>query len=750
MHSALETPWVDYTRAVVFETLRRLWSEDSSVSSTTPRADWLLAALPMPIRLLKDPADETQWLAAVQKTGAAMGLMLSPPMVARERRTEYSNWIEERLAAPARANQPALFDRAIETLCEFFAKMLQANGDISLNLRKRFMADLAVSLHPNIQRELIDRGNIATSIGLKTTPVVVFNGTHTLVVESFVAALRSGLDGKTAATIKMGDGSERAVKLQYASPGNVTIAFNDAKFTFTEADLLTGTKAARKRALKRVFSQAPLASDEEKNWFKRAEKGALSAKEYTDLVEQLRGTPENVIAILRAPQPLNAQKLIPKELSYYARLVGSVQNVPNFADYLQREHKEHSSWLLRRGPVGLRRLAYSAVARSLIPFDELGTLPLSQIAELLTAEDPFSLVFGFDVCQYRLSKGEKAAAVLGTKFLKCLLGDEKRLQSRLELFCACAVIGTVTLRQVVNDPSPPLSWFRLAILSHAGVLTTALRGIKKPADFFKWSAKDFGGTYLWHVVIDSRDEPRWESDWIGPGALKAELIGRCYNTLMQLKPAKQPRAWKELINSALDGLDTRLLAFFPGPLDGFLPLFSPIQAEAALEEVRSLLRGRSSFKRAPGIILLAYAGAIDARLKDEIFRLLESSNEQLAKFKTADQVLRCCAYIAAITRDEELAKAVIARCLRLISQTMQPDAILRLLLISMQACAANADRAAYYREAATIATRFAYSIPLSAALEMRKVLETMKCRDPRLAASFGRAEAVLEALLLAA
>jgi Restriction endonuclease len=62
----------------------------------------------------------------------------------------------------------------------------------------------------------------------------------------------------------------------------------------------------------------------------------------------------------------------------------------------------------------------------------------------------------------------------------------------------------------------------------------------------------------------------------------------------------------------------------------------------------------------------------------------------------------------------------------------------------------NGDRTAYYREAATIATRFAFSIPLGAALEMRKVLETMKCRDPRLAASFGRAEAVLEASLFAA
>jgi hypothetical protein len=155
----------------------------------------------------------------------------------------------------------------------------------------------------------------------------------------------------------------------------------------------------------------------------------------------------------------------------------------------------------------------------------------------LTAEDPFSLVFGFELCQHRLSKGEKAAAVLGTKFLKRLFGDKEWLQSRLELFSACAVIGMVTLRQAANDPPPPLSWFRLAVLSHAGVLTTALRGIKKTSGFFKWIANDFGGTYLWHLAIDPLDEPRWEPDWIGPGALKAELIGRCCNTLMQLKSA---------------------------------------------------------------------------------------------------------------------------------------------------------------------------------------------------------------------
>jgi hypothetical protein len=106
--------------------------------------------------------------------------------------------------------------------------------------------------------------------------------------------------------------------------------------------------------------------------------------------------------------------------------------------------------------------------------------------------------------------------------------------------------------------------------------------------------------------------------------------------------------------------------------------------------------------------------------------------------------------IAAINRDEELAKAVVARCLRLVSPKTQAGAILQLLLISMRACGANSDQAAYYREAATIATRFAYSIPIGAAPEMRKVLEVMKDRDPRLSGSFGRAEAVLEAELLTA
>jgi len=60
---------------------------------------------------------------------------------------------------------------------------------------------------------------------------------------------------------------------------------------------------------------------------------------------------------------------------------------------------------------------------------------------------------------------------------------------------------------------------------------------------------------------------------------------------MQLPPTRQPKAWKTLVNSGLDSLDTKLLAFFPGPMDGFQTFHSPIQAEGALDEVRTLLKG---------------------------------------------------------------------------------------------------------------------------------------------------------------
>jgi hypothetical protein len=203
-----------------------------------------------------------------------------------------------------------------------------------------------------------------------------------------------------------------------------------------------------------------------------------------------------------------------------------------------------------------------------------------------------------------------------------------------------------------------------------------------------------------------------------------------------------------MIESALAELKPKLLAFFPGPLDGFKTKLAAGIQETERKKIKSLLKRRASFRNSPGLIFLAYTGGIDSDLTSEIGRLLEASNEQLAKVETAEPILKCGAYVASTTRNEELAAAVIARCARLVSAESSPGEILRLMLIALKACGAYKDIATYYREVGIVTTRFAYLTPLGAGLEMRKTLEVLGQRDPRLVASTARAAAILEALFL--
>jgi hypothetical protein len=144
--------------------------------------------------------------------------------------------------------------------------------------------------------------------------------------------------------------------------------------------------------------------------------------------------------------------------------------------------------------------------------------------------------------------------------------------------------------------------------------------------------------------------------------------------------------------------------------------------------------------------VIAYGGGIDASLTKEILRLLEGSKQQLSKLATAHQILRCCAYIAATTKDTKLASVVINWCLRLVTADTPANAILTLMLVAIRACAAHGNSAAYYIECGSIASRFAYVTSPDAALDVRSTLKELGHRDPKFIAALGQAMAVLEVM----
>jgi hypothetical protein len=306
----------------------------------------------------------------------------------------------------------------------------------------------------------------------------------------------------------------------------------------------------------------------------------------------------------------------------------------------------------------------------------------------------------------------------------------------------------VHLRASANAKGVPLHWFRLAGLTHAGLLANTLKGLPRTEGFLKWAVDNLGGSYTWHTAVDLREEPRWEPDWITPSAIIKELIGRCANALWALPEGKRPEAWSALISQALGTVTPAQAAFFPGPLDGFVPEGVPQRPEAELKKARKLLGKHSSFKQIPGLMLVAYGGGIDASMTKDILRLLEGSGEQLSKRRTAHPILRCCAYIAATTRDTELANATIMRCLRLVTSEMPVNQVLALMLTAIRAGAAFGKTTTYYVECGKVASRFAYAVSAGAALDVRATLEELCHRDPKFIAALGHAMAVVEATAL--
>lgn len=383
------------------------------------------------------------------------------------------------------------------------------------------------------------------------------------------------------------------------------------------------------------------------------------------------------------------------------------------------------------------------VSASILPFGSMASLPFDAVEQLSRSYDPFSLLFGFEACVEKYRNGEHRALVLGRRFLERLFNDDGWLTQRCEIFSACAIISSSRLRTLAEQNSASLYWFRLAAFANAGVLTNALANIPDTKGFLKWAVERFSGAYTWHAVVDIREEPRWDSEWLSPDSIKAELVGRCVNAVGRLGKKKSPAPWQAIISSAWDRVDPKLSALFPGPLDGFTPTSWVVRREEDLKQVAALLKQRASLKEAPGLALIAYSGGIDASHIDELMRLLEGSNEELSDLKSALGILKCCAYVAATTRSAPLADAVVTRCLRLVTTGSQPGQILLLMLFAMRACGAQEGLADYYRQIEKVATRFSYAAPKGAALDMRVVMEALCERDPRMIAALGRAMQLL-------
>jgi hypothetical protein len=118
----------------------------------------------------------------------------------------------------------------------------------------------------------------------------------------------------------------------------------------------------------------------------------------------------------------------------------------------------------------------------LVPFELLSEVDKTVLLRINERHDPFSLIFGLELCGALIGNCGDLEDV-GKKIFENLFSDSDLLKHRCKLFSACVMISSARLRSIGAALESPLFWHRMAALTHAGVLTNALSDIKDAQNF---------------------------------------------------------------------------------------------------------------------------------------------------------------------------------------------------------------------------------------------------------------------------
>jgi hypothetical protein len=614
---------------------------------------------------------------------------------------------------------------------------------------QRVMGSLLVRSMPSeIRRALYADSKFCSDVGIRTAASSALGNDVSVQSASLLKAIRAAIDGRKAARLKLANGKEVRAKLSVSKGKRAIIHLDKHGYVFDDADLLATSRTRRHKALERALKTQPLLKDEDIRWRRLTSTRRLDKDEFVELMTSFERTPEALAAKVTATPQLTIEVLIPSDPKYYSRLLAPPpESSVGVREYIAKGLADARQHVLATNvAAGLRRIAYSNLWQPLIPFEILSPIEFSKISALADAFDPFSLLFGFELCAAKLAL-DKSYEALSTTFLQALFDDHAALRRRCQIFSACAVVATVILRSTFDESSVPLHWFRLAALTHAGLLTNALRALSEPSQFLDWAITTAGNAFFWHVLYDRRDAPRWRSEWISPEQIEAELFGRVLNAIGLLPKDRRPKPWQKIIDEFAARLQVDRQAItsqFAGPLDDFgdsPPVPPDLQAIVAATETR--LQAATKPSDATKLTGLAYLIRPTDKMVTELIRLFN-----VPHVDTIDvEILDTCAHIAACARSESLARPVINHCLRAVRSSSSESQIAEFYTAILEACAAVADPKAYRQFVGESSTGLILNIPKSVPMAgLRATLELLTHRDPKLFSILSRSSANLEAV----
>jgi hypothetical protein len=411
-----------------------------------------------------------------------------------------------------------------------------------------------------------------------------------------------------------------------------------------------------------------------KNWRDILSARPVEDEEVDQLQSEIRLTPLYVAASISSHlrgETISMSSLVPTDIRYYERLVGDLHDGSNLDGFIATTAGPRVLESIKRRPFdGLKRALLLSSHPSFAQVVPLSEIPRDDVLRLYKwVEENGDRISQLGAIECGLAHLESVPGLEPglVKMVQVFLADDpESLEGRLTLLSSLIVMVEGELARIGIARRRPPFWRRLAAIAHASVIEREIMAVRiPPATFNEWAMHSRGLFYYMQSFLDLRSEPRWLPDFVLPGQLKAECIGRIAGAARSNMAKIQMAELKALLSEQNSGgIQSQLkfpFAFLPGPLEGGMESTTEIPADIESEVRRGLESEDLTPKSFAGLVNSALIFRIGPQLAQLAAQALRRAKHQLRQVRAdteAFSLLVGLATVAAVTRSSELAEEV--------------------------------------------------------------------------------------------
>ncbi len=686
------------------QTISKLW-EESNLTGASVRilSDWVWNFM-MPAAFLgREHYELSTYSTLIREliSRRIVGILLPKGIPSQERRSQYTEWVEESVLKPLRIGSADIIKYAAQIISKTIA---------SSENNSEFFGHILLDQLPGPMRQLVIAENKELAYKCGFTIQRSFRiGEHFRVLEDeLFATTKKVLKSNVEQNVR--ELSGREIKIGYdENHQKVFLNWSEDSSTSHRGEvyplaLLSPIPSVRANALKSVIEKlGPAATDyrylQDTIECSEIDEDILSEifQESTDGVAR---TQTNLIRKLERGSDIRFIDLVPQSISYYEKFCGPIPLNPDPEDYLQITLASYRKELLHRNlRTGLDICFLGTIRDDLSPGQWIVNVEDDALWEALVPDaqrtDPFSLLGMLDITLYR--QHDERFYKFSEEIMNRLL-DENTQQPNppaayefLELI-AESIFNLINF--VEEMPKHPSFWKRMCAWMQASLVTRAIvsRTNIEFDSFREWIVGHSVRAGTYSEFLGTRVEPMCLVDRLTPQALRYQVLVRLHTLKLRHESEGRNVPRSEDIGKTLAilefGGETRILKSL-GPLE-----FHKRPTEFVPSEFFESFQNTSpSDIKLSSLLPILKASQFFALSETELCHVKEvveslATNDSYSDSLDTLKDLEFAGIVAAISRDMVLADRIAEVIIGLYATNVQPDQIPHLIGVLLQTASA--------------------------------------------------------------